>query len=335
VLGDSGQSRGLGLGSTSEEANAALARLAAVLLPPSVRRLLPDSGDVVLYPHGVLGQVPYAALPLGGDRTLGTVHPLRYGISLHVQQTLTRRRRSELPNSWVAPADCLKGRAPSWLASNCRKVGDWAHRAVVLGDPDMPIVPGSGAALSPLAGARAEAESLAAFLGVVALEGAAASEAAVRARLADASLVHLATHGLAYGTPERARESFVALTPGNGQDGLLRADELLSDPALKLTADLVVLSACQTGVGEITRSEGTVGLQRAFLIRGASSMLVSLWNVSDDATGLLMRRFYERWLGGELVSKAEALRGAQTDVRSDPRFTNPRYWAAFQLIGAP
>jgi CHAT domain-containing protein len=108
------------------------------------------------------------------------------------------------------------------------------------------------------------------------------------------------------------------------------------DAAPILTADLVVLSACQTGLGNLKQAEGTVGLQRAFLAKGARSVLVSLWSVSDEATELLMRRFYTHWLRDpDVPNKAEALRRAQRDVRAVPRFREPRYWAAFQLVGAP
>jgi len=104
---------------------------------------------------------------------------------------------------------------------------------------------------------------------------------------------------------------------------------------VQLTADLVVLSACQTGLGNLRQAEGSVGLQRAFLAKGARSVLVSLWSVDDRATRLLMERFYAHWLGGASpVSKAEALRRAQGDLRRTAGYAHPRYWAAFQLVGA-
>jgi CHAT domain-containing protein len=124
------------------------------------------------------------------------------------------------------------------------------------------------------------------------------------------------------------------LAPGSDEDGLLTVGEVLDDlPTLE--ADLVVLSACQTGLGNLSEAEGTVGLQRAFLAKGARSVLVSLWNVSDEATGLLMRQFYTHWLNdSDVPSKAEALRRAQEDVRRTAGFEHPRFWAAFQLVGA-
>jgi CHAT domain-containing protein len=101
----------------------------------------------------------------------------------------------------------------------------------------------------------------------------------------------------------------------------------------RLQAELVVLGACQTGLGNLKDAEGTVGLQRAFLAKGARSTLVSLWTVDDSASSVLLREFYEEWLTGG-VSKSEALRRAQTALRSTRRFEDPRFWAAFALAGA-
>jgi CHAT domain-containing protein len=168
------------------------------------------------------------------------------------------------------------------------------------------------------------------------LTGTTASETAVREQLPKARLVHLATHGLAFGSEARVRNSYVALAADSQNDGLLTIGELLDD-VLPLSADLVVLSACQTGLGDLKQAEGTVGFQRAFLAKGARSVLVSLWSVDDKATALLMDRFYTHWLGPDrqpAKSKAEALRQAQIDVRSTKGYESSRYWAAFQLVGA-
>jgi len=176
---------------------------------------------------------------------------------------------------------------------------------------------------------------LAERLGVSPLSGAEATESVVRKRLAESRLVHLATHGYAYSTEAWARQSFVALAPDDENDGLLTVGEILDDPALELEAELVVLSACQTGLGDLKEAEGTVGLQRAFLAKGARSVLVSLWSVSDVVTEELMRRFYTHWLEDEdTPSKAEALRRAQEEIRRTPGWEHPRFWAGFQLVGA-
>jgi len=109
---------------------------------------------------------------------------------------------------------------------------------------------------------------------------------------------------------------------------MLTAFEVLRLPG---SADLVVLSACETGRGGILRGEGLLGLARAFLQSGAPRVIASLWEVDDEATQFLMRTFYARWQSG--VGTAAALREAQAAVRADPRWHHPRFWAAWVLWG--
>ena len=195
---------------------------------------------------------------------------------------------------------------------------------------------GEAFALQPLPGAESEARWVARRLGGRPLIGPAATESAARTALPSAKVIHLATHGYAYSTEARTRWSFVALAKDSTDDGFLTVGELLDDPILRLQAELVVLSACQSGLGDLTQAEGTVGFQRAFLARGAKSVLVSQWNVSDSATALLMQGFYTHWLADpDRPSKAEALRRAQLALRSDSTFSAPKYWAGFQLVGSP
>jgi CHAT domain-containing protein len=176
------------------------------------------------------------------------------------------------------------------------------------------------------------------------LIGATATEAVVRSQLPSARYIHLATHAQVRGGAA-SRESYIALASGSGHDGLLTVAELLEDDSLRFVAELLVLSACQTALGEIREGEGIIGFQRALLTKGVRSMLVSLWNVDDEATRQLMQSFLRHWLGLEQTpaapDKAEALRRAQSELR-DGRptsagagsFAHPRYWAAFQLVGA-
>ena len=137
------------------------------------------------------------------------------------------------------------------------------------------------------------------------------------------------------GISDYARESFIALAPDSAHDGLLTVGEIMDDPALRLASELVVLSACQSGLGDLKDAEGTIGLPRAFLARGARSVLVSLLSVSDDATRLLMERFYAHWLDdADRPTKAQALERATTDLRNTAGFEHPRFWAGFQVVGA-
>ncbi len=290
--------------------------LAELLLPPALDRRLGKVRELAIIAPDVLGLVPFATLPVDSRGTpFGARYALRYAPSLAALGEV--EGRSGLPTG---------GQRTTAL-----------QRALVVGNPSMPTTSGFGESfqLDSLSGAAAEAIWLATRLGSAALMGLLATEAEVRRRLPSASIVHLATHGYAYASEARARLSFVALAPSPSHDGFLTVGEVLDDPALMLSADLVVLSACQTGLGDLKQAEGTVGLQRAFLAKGARSVLVSLWSVSDAATSLLMQRFYTHWLDdADGPSKAEALRRAQEEVRKTPGFEAPKYWAAFQLVGA-
>jgi CHAT domain-containing protein len=143
--------------------------------------------------------------------------------------------------------------------------------------------------------------------------------------------VHFATHG--YIDSERPDLSAVVLSlvdkNGDPQDGFLRAHDIYN---LNLPAELVVLSACQTGLGKEVKGEGLVGLTRGFMYAGARRLVVSLWNVNDKATAELMRRFYRGMLLQKLTPAA-ALRQAQTQMSHHPRWSSPYYWAAFVLQG--
>ena len=117
--------------------------------------------------------------------------------------------------------------------------------------------------------------------------------------------------------------------PEDIDDGILTASEI-ANLDLRGT-DLVVLSACQTGMGDIG-GDGVFGLQRGFKKAGVNSILMSLWDVDDEATQILMTSFYQNYLKG--MSKQEALLQAQKSVRETPGFEDPEYWAAFILLDA-
>ncbi|HSO76364.1 MAG TPA: CHAT domain-containing protein, partial [Blastocatellia bacterium] len=149
--------------------------------------------------------------------------------------------------------------------------------------------------------------------------------------LAQYRYVHFATHGLL--DTERPGLSSLVLSmvdaQGNQQDGFLRANEIYN---LKLPAELVVLSACQTGLGKEIKGEGLVGLTRGFMYAGAARVVVSLWSVNDKATADLMTRFYEKMLKqGE--RPAAALRAAQVEMWKQKQWQSPYYWAAFTMQG--
>jgi CHAT domain-containing protein len=150
-----------------------------------------------------------------------------------------------------------------------------------------------------------------------------------RGELASFEYLHFATHailgreGLGIGQPALV----LAQTGDTGEDGFLTMSEVAE---LKIGAKMVVLSACDTGLGEDVPGEGLVGLARAFLFAGARSLVVSLWGVGDSTTALLMDRFYAGILESGL-SPAKALRQARLEVLS----RHPFHWGGFVLVGEP
>jgi len=116
---------------------------------------------------------------------------------------------------------------------------------------------------------------------------------------------------------------------GRPQDGFLRLHEVYN---LNWSADLVVLSACQTALGKEIRGEGLVGLTRGFMYGGAERVIASVWNVNDSVTAQFMRRFYEG-IFGKGLTPAAALRAAQIDMWRRQSSRSPYYWAAFVLQG--
>ncbi|AFZ56634.1 CHAT domain-containing protein [Anabaena cylindrica FACHB-243] len=150
-------------------------------------------------------------------------------------------------------------------------------------------------------------------------------------QLSQYRILHFATHGIL--NSEQPELSGIVLSlfddQGKPQNGFLRLHDIFN---LNLSADLVVLSACQTGLGQQIKGEGLVGLTRGFMYAGSPRVVVSLWNVDDQATALLMRKFYQKMLKDGLKPPA-ALRQAQIEMLQDERFSKPDYWAAFTLQG--
>jgi len=146
--------------------------------------------------------------------------------------------------------------------------------------------------------------------------------------LTDYRIIHFATHGL-IDDKKPARSSIIlSLDQDPAEDGFLQMREVFD---LKMNADLVVLSACQTGLGQFIRGEGIEGLSRAFFYSGSSSVLMSLWAVNDQATYQLMERFYRHLRSSE--NPINALRRAKLELIHSKVLSHPYYWAGFILNG--
>jgi CHAT domain-containing protein len=273
-------------------------RLHDMLVAP-IRSLL-NTPHLLIVPHGALHYLPFAGLTDGSRYLL-----------------------DDFSISYLPSASVLLQVKPSPT--------DWRERrGVVVGNPKTD--PSEG--LSSLVHAEKEAQFIGSLFEIEPLLGEQATPSQLKNRLAGAAFLHLAAHGrFNTFTP---LESYIALAPEFGDEsGLLKVSHIFS---LDLSqTDLVVLSACQTQIGNVSRSlqfdagDELVNMTRSFLVAGASSVVGTLWSVEDRPTELLMAAFYTHYHAG--VGKAEALRLAQLEVRQS--FPNPFYWAAFSLSGDP
>jgi CHAT domain-containing protein len=261
-----------------------LQRLHQLLIEP-IANLLPTDPQarVIFIPQSELFLVPFPALVDASGQYLIEKHTLLTAPSIEVLG-LTRQQQQRLRN----------GERQAGIRHQLSN-----PQVLIVGNPFMPKVwnplKGTKEQLSYLEGAEREAEAISNFFRVPALLNEQATERAIKQRISTARIIHLATHGLLdYGTPEdtgvRDFPGAVALAPGDGEDGLLTSAEILK---MNLKAELMVLSACDTGRGRI-RSEGVIGLSRSLISAGVPSIIVSLWAVDDAATTELMREFYQQ-----------------------------------------
>jgi CHAT domain-containing protein len=278
-----------------------LNQLHQLLIQP-IADLLPTDANahVVFIPQDFLFLVPFPALQDANGKYLIDKHTLLLSPSIQVLD-LTRKQQQQIQDS--------------------------AKGALIIGNPTMPsLSPEQGIPPQPLPslpGSEQEAKAIAQMFNTQPLIGSQATKAAVLQQLSGARIVHLATHGIlddVFGTL-----SSVALAPTSQDNGFLKAREIIS---LKLNAELVVLSACNTGRGKIN-GDGILGLSRSFIVAGVPSVIVSQWSVPDAPTAVLMTAFYENIKRG--ADKAQALRQAM--LKTMKSFPNPVNWAAFNLMG--
>jgi CHAT domain-containing protein/Flp pilus assembly protein TadD len=278
-----------------------LKELHQLLIKP-IEDLLPTNPDerVIFVPTDALFYLPFAALVDEEGKFLIEKHTIVMSPAITVLET-THKQRQNLSSS--------------------------AQDIVIVGNPQMPkLAPSPGEEPQPLASLRyaeKEAIEIAKMFNTSALIGANATESTVVERLKTARIIHFATHGIVDNI--QPLNSSVALTPGGSEDGLLTADEIFD---LKLNAELVVLSACDTGLGRLT-GDGMIGLSRSFLNTGVPSLVMSLWAIDDRKTSQLMVQFYQNLQ--TTPNKAQALRQAMLTMKN--QYPDPYYWAAFTLIG--
>ena len=355
VKGETSKQRAVRVAKADLEIPVAAASLSRMVLGPAAGQL--GKKRLMIVADGALHFVPFAALPLvrGGatsiPRPLIADHEI---VNLPSASTLSVVRgevagRPPAPKSVVALAD------PVFMKDDPRvkRIRDQQLRDSPKSPNEAPVrgentidrqlvkatedtgVATEGMYVPRLPGTRQEAEQIVAMVrtaeGQLALDFAASRETATNAELSQYRYVHFSTHGLLNSVhPELSGVVFSLVNErGEAQDGFLRAHEIFN---LKFPAEVVVLSACQTGIGKDIRGEGLVSLTRGFMHAGAPRVVVSLWDVSDWGTTELMVRFYHGMLK-EGMRPAAALRAAQVSLMNDKRWASPYYWASFTLQG--
>jgi len=294
---------------------------------------------LVIVAAGSLEYVPFAALPLpeADSRTaLGSQHEIVKIPSASVLAALRRESAGRRPASRALAvlAD------PVFDASDPRVVaavhGPVMRPPATPGQPediDESIYVRSG--LSRLPFSREEANAIEVLAGAKntykAIDFSASRATVLGGALAGYRIVHFATHGILDSSRPSLSGLVLSLVDDRGQrqDGFVRLPDIYN---MRLDADLVVLSACQTALGKDIKGEGLIGLTRAFMYAGTPRVVASLWEVSDLATAELMRKFYAAMLQRHLTAAA-ALRAAQLEMARDPRWSAPYYWAGFVFEG--
>ena len=282
---------------TYHKAGGVLTELLNPKLPKSIT-------DIIIIPSGRLGTVPFEALPLKADK-VAQAFPNQYwvnqfSIGYEFSTTLLAQKTKRQPA----------------LSSSIFLCAPIQFSAAQMND-----LPGTEAEVNTIAqlfGDRAQLKK--------ALE---ATETNVKqANLNQYKYLHFATHGVVdEESPELSR---IFLNESNNDDGNLYSGEIFN---LTLNADLVALSACQTGLGKISKGEGVIGLSRALVYAGARNVMVSYWSVADESTAQMMTRFYQNILQSATPAYRKTLQQVKINMIKEKKYGAPYYWAPFVLIG--
>ncbi|UWU50264.1 CHAT domain-containing tetratricopeptide repeat protein [Limnospira platensis] len=313
--------------------------LSEILIAPVVNQL--NNQRLLIVADGILQFIPFAALPIPSqpDTPLLVEHEIVTASSA----TLIANQREQLANRPTA-AKAVAVIADPIFESNDPRLNSQissennppsldnlalarATRSLGLGD--------TAPQLNRLEYSRLEAQNIAELFPenerMKALDFEASRYLATHPNLSQYQIIHFATHGLIHPVnPELSGLVLSLFNPqGESDNGFLRLNDIFN---LNLPAELVVLSACQTGLGREVRGEGLVGLTRGFMYAGARRVVVSLWNVNDLATSQLMTRFYQQMLN-ENQPPIIALRQAQLEMWNSGQWQSPYYWGAFTIQG--
>jgi CHAT domain-containing protein len=339
-------------GEGAEAWRADVDELSRLVLPPPARGLLTRKRLLVVAP-GALQYVPFGVLrvtertrthegAMPGSATREESEPLleRFEVltapSASIVATLRLEQAGRVPATRTVAvlADPVFDRNDPRVSARARQAEHGgSHPALERALRSIAGPDGRTIARLPFSNREAEAIVASAQQGkALKLTGFAATrEAATSPGLLDYQILHFATHGVLNTRQPDLSGVVLSLVDreGRAQDGFLRLHDIYN---LKLGAEVVVLSGCQTGLGKELRGEGLVGLARGFMYAGARSVVASLWRVDDESTSELMQRFYRAMLK-EGRRPADALRIAQLELSRSPRWAAPFYWAGFVLQG--
>ncbi|HEX8143196.1 MAG TPA: CHAT domain-containing tetratricopeptide repeat protein [Pyrinomonadaceae bacterium] len=349
------QTRGLGVAAAAPDnsAAAAFATASNALYKTVVEPAATLIGDkrLLVIADGALNYVPFEALvtaPGGADYSampyLVKTNEIVYAPSASVVSVIRKQTVKPTGKNVLLVADPVfnsndpraKGAtaAPTG-AADTRGLGLASALTDVAGTPSNQT-PATGLQLARLNGTRIEADEIAKLTRTSGGQADVwldlqANEAGVQTKdLKNYRIVHFATHGLLNAERPQFTGLVLSLVGNKTGDGFLRTDEIFN---LRLGAPLVMLSACETGLGKEKRGEGVIGLTRAFMYAGAPTVGVSLWSVADRSTADLMTDLYKRMLTGQGMSAVAAKRAAQQSMIAGKKYSAPFYWAPFVLVG--
>jgi CHAT domain-containing protein/tetratricopeptide (TPR) repeat protein len=326
-------------GSGPDGPTAAVRGLSDLVIAPLAERL--RAPRLIVVPDGPLHYVPFSALWLGGTPLIDRSDV----VSVPAASVLSLLGRT--PADPKGPRKALAVLADPVFESDDPRIqrsearrntpGPAAAGGGVGRTPSLRELAVGNAAPARLLFSRVEARAILdrvpAAQRLEALDFRASRATALGGELAAFRIVHFATHGFVDSANPELSGMVLSLVDvqGREQPGVVSALDVLN---LGLRADLVVLSGCQTALGQEIRGEGPMSLARGFLHVGVPTVVASLWSVDDRATATLMKRFYAALLGPRPLSPASALRAAQLELRAQPRWRHPRYWAGFVVYGA-
>ncbi|MGQ4645933.1 CHAT domain-containing protein [Lyngbya aestuarii] len=328
--------RGLLQSENSEVINSEAAKkLSQMLLAPVAEQL--NGQRLLVVGDGILQTIPFAVLPIPGKTSPLLVN---HEIVTLPSATAIAVSRRDLKNRTPAPKTLAVLADPVFQQNDPRFQEDYTQSPLAkspssTSDKVRQFAVEIGVTLNRLEYSSQEAKTILALVPenqqTQALGFDASRLTATSSDLSQYQIVHLATHGLL--NTEKPELSGLVLSlfnqEGKEEDGFLRLHDIYN---LNLPAELVVLSACETGLGQEVKGEGLVGLTRGFMYAGAKGVAVSLWSVNDAGTAIFMEKYYQKMLQEGLTSVA-AMRAAQLEMWQTEQWSSPYYWSAFVVQG--